>query len=45
MFEQPEEINLDKISFEWVSEQTKPKNLRYALKLLKEDGEFLNVLS
>ncbi len=38
MLKTEEEITIEKVDFEWVSSQKKPKNLRYAQKLLREDG-------
>lgn len=32
------ELNLEMIDFEWVSKETKPKNIKKALKILEEDG-------
>lgn len=32
------ELTLDMIDFEWVNQQTKPKMIKRALKILEEDG-------
>ncbi|KAM3143964.1 hypothetical protein pb186bvf_004015 [Paramecium bursaria] len=35
-----EEVTLEKIDFEWVKEQTKPGQLKKALKLIEQDGNY-----
>lgn len=39
-----EELNLEKIDFEWVAEQTKIPPLKKALRLLELDGNYYTEL-
>lgn len=39
-----QEVTLEKIDFEWVAEQTKPQQLKKALKLLELDGNYYTEL-
>lgn len=41
MLQPDEEITVERIDFDWVAAQTKPKNLKYAFKVLKDDGKSL----
>jgi len=38
MFKTEEEVTIEKIDFEWVSNQTKVKTLKKAQRILKDDG-------
>ena len=39
-----EDIDINKIDFEWVKKTTKPKLLKKALKILEADGNLLIIL-